>query len=69
MKFEYEKKDDDDRECVAFIDADGDLILRVDRTKSLWFDSRGGRAYEFGKFNDQAATHRFYRGDSITITF
>ena len=70
MKFEYEKKDDD-RECVAFIDDAGDLIVRMGGTGAVWFDRHGG-VYNFGEWNDElnrSAAHRFYRGDSITITF
>ena len=68
MKFTYDKPDTDTRECVAYIDGEGDLII---------WDCEGGNAIalvyghaESGHdWTPSDATHKFYRGDSVTITF
>ena len=67
MKFEYDVKEDT-RECVAFIDDDGDLWIKTDEGSCLMFESgytpSAGDLWEEGK-----AIHKFYPGDKITITF
>jgi hypothetical protein len=68
MKFEYD--DEKDRgECVAFIDSDGDLIVKTESGNSIWISTFGEVHDNFGEFNDTDATYRFYPGDKITITF
>ena len=63
MKFEYDVSPEHD-ECVAYIDADGDLILRDE-----------GKIYVISQDNmflrevHENARRRFYRGEKITITF
>lgn len=73
MKFEYENKVDD-RECVAFIDADGDLCLKADGADDIVWLTTGGVQYcesprNNFDFQKEKAVHRFYPGDTITITF
>lgn len=73
MKFEYGNKQDD-RECVAFIDGDGDLCIKASGPDDvIWMTSFGCNYSEkpCNKFSDQAevAFKRFYPGDTITITF
>ena len=67
MKFEYDVKDDA-LECVAFIDYDGDLWIKTDNGSCLMFNSEytpsNGDLWE-----EYRAVHKFYHGDTITITF
>jgi hypothetical protein len=69
MKFEHDGKTDD-RECVAFIDGDGDLWIKTDKGSCLMY---GGSEYTEPSagnlwFSD-TAIKKFYPGDKITITF
>jgi hypothetical protein len=62
MKFTYDTKPDE-RECVAYIDDEGDLVIKEkEEGKCVLMFSESG-------FNLRESTHRFYPGDSITITF
>ena len=67
MKFTYNTKPDD-RECVAYIDRDGDLRIRDERDGSVAFCSDDGVVIGL-PWQPSDALHRFYPGDSITITF
>jgi hypothetical protein len=62
MKFNYDIKPDE-RECKAYIDENGDLVIR--------YDVEGKEVFMFGdcSFNPYNSIYRFYPGDSITITF
>ena len=72
MKFEFDG-DADRGECVAYIDDDGDLCIRVGDGFVYFikddksFLSDGGSFY--GHMFDNGATRKFYKGDKITITF
>lgn len=66
MKFTYDKKTDD-RECVAYIDGLGVLYIKTDEGSTLLYESETPN--HNGYFNPTDATHRFYAGDSVTITF
>jgi hypothetical protein len=74
MKFDYETKQDD-RECVAYIDRDGDLIVRDENPHdgnncgAIYMTKRGNRGVYENEFDPSEATHKFYPGDSITLTF
>lgn len=61
MKFTYNTKPAE-HECVAYIDGEGDLIIRYNYDRKVFF-------HIDDLFNIYNATHRFYPGDSITITF
>ena len=65
MKFEYEKEDDV-RECVAYIDSDGDLVFRQGY---LSLRNEKPEAWDDGPWEPAKATRKFYRGDKITIEF
>lgn len=69
MKFEYNTPDTETRECVAYIDGDGDLMIRTPTGKCIWMDYNGNAEHHRFEFNPDIATHKFYRGDSVTITF
>lgn len=63
MKFTYEHEADD-RDCVAYIDGDGDLVMRGGYiVKAGWIEN----AEHY--FNPSEATHKFYPGDKLTIEF
>ena len=66
MKFEYSKKDDV-RECVAYIDNWG-IVIKDNEGAVCIFDDGSGVERDAG-WNPKDAKHRFYPGDSITITF
>jgi len=69
MKFEYDGKTDD-RECVAFIDGDGDLWIKTDEGSCLMY---GGSEYTEPSAGNlwlpDKAIKKFYPGDKLTITF
>ena len=65
MKFEYEKEDDV-RECVAYIDSDGDLVFE---TGYISLRSEKPGIFEGCKWKPWDSVRRFYRGDKITIEF
>jgi hypothetical protein len=69
MKFKYDDNGDA-RKCVAYIDGDGDLIIKTVEG-SIWFDAKGGNVYDFGSWDkeQETAVQKFYHGDKITITF
>jgi hypothetical protein len=60
MKFTYDTNPDE-RECVAYIDDEGDLIIKERDGKTVYCLD--------GAFDPSCDNHRFYPGDSITITF
>lgn len=60
MKFTYDTKPDE-RECKAYIDLEGDLVIKCTGGSVVWTTKEG--------FKPTKALHRFYPGDSITITF
>ena len=69
MKFEYDG-DSEHRECVAYIDGDGDVIVRdtlnhTGEHPALISDGNVGTA----EWQPHTATRRFYPGDKLTITF
>ena len=70
MKFEYEEKRDD-RECVAYIDDEGDLIIKdtINHVNEHPILMRSGDVGMNDGFRLDTATHKFYPGDKITITF
>jgi hypothetical protein len=68
MKFEYENKERDD-ECVAYIDIDGDLIVKRDQSAFLIHSDISGSDDSWPWSPETDATHKFYPGDKITITF
>lgn len=70
MKFEYDNMNDD-RECVAYIDGDGDLCMRDNHSNVLLvtLGRCGASTYETEVFDPSDATHKFYPGDKLTITF
>ena len=68
MKFSYDG-DGVGRECVAYIDDDGELMVRRNNGDCIWL-SKGGVVYAHNfPFDVNKATHKFYKGDSVTITF
>ena len=74
MKFEYGKRDEAERKCVAFIDAGGDLCVKgMDVHDVVWLSKHGVNyciePQESFDYQVSKASHRFYHGDSITITF
>ena len=67
MKFEYDGKADGSK-CVAFIDLDGDLWVKTDEGSVVFY--KEGYATSYGDmWLVENATHKFYPGDKITITF
>mgnify|MGYP003459791044 CR=1 FL=1 len=67
MNFEYDVKDNE-LECVAFIDDDGDLWIKTDEGSCLMFKS-GDIPSAGDLWKEGQAVHKFYPGDKITITF
>jgi hypothetical protein len=63
MEIEY-VKNNDDRECMAFIDQDNDLWVNLE---GLWRCVTG--TFYDDILNEDDAIHKFYPGDKITITF
>lgn len=68
MKFEYDGKSED-RECVAYIDDDGDLCFADDSGDAVLFSAATGTIQSCLLWNTSDATRKFYPGDKITITF
>lgn len=68
MNFEYDQIKDRG-ECVAFIDHDGDLIVATEDGTSVLFERDTAKVHGFGIFDPEPETHKFYRGDKVTITF
>ena len=68
MKFEYDGKRDD-QECVAYIDHCGDLRVADDSDEAVCFSAITGTIRSGAVWWPETATHKFYPGDKITITF
>ena len=69
MKFTYEKKDRSDDAVVAYIDKDGDLLIKhTDGRNSVCLYRGGGLDYGYS-WHPQDAAHKFYPGDKITLEF
>lgn len=66
MKFEYDSKSVQ-RECVAYIDKDGDLLVMDDDGAILL--GQDGTHLTAMEWNPSEATRKFYPGDKLTITF
>lgn len=67
MKFEYDEEDARE-DCVAYIDVDGELVIKGTGTSAVWFD-KFGRVHKDFTWDESNSIHRFYPGDKITITF
>ena len=71
MQFKYIGKDKS--ECVAYIDTKGLLRIRdngrSETKKGAVCLTSNGEIKTGYKFDPEKATQRFYRGDSITLTF
>lgn len=67
MKFEYELSKDN-RECVAYIDPIGDLIIKDADGMSICFVCGGVPSGSYD-WEPERATRKFYPGDKVTITF
>lgn len=67
MKFTYDEKEDRG-ECVAYVDKDGDLILKTECGQCVWVASHGVYLHHFA-FDECRATRKFYPSDKITIEF
>lgn len=71
MKFEYDSKSEQ-RECVAYIAASGELIVRnKDTGNVVCMGPYGSEVYvsDFTRFDPSEADHKIYPGDKLTITF
>lgn len=68
MKFEFDNKEDD-RECVAYIDGDGDLIVKGSNDQGNICIAHDGFSFDSARFCEALAVKKFYRGDKVTITF
>ena len=69
MKFTYEKHDRSDDDVVAYIDSYGDLqIKNVHGGKSVYLYRDGALDYGYN-WHLEAAVHKFYPGDKITLEF
>lgn len=70
MKFEYNDMENES-DCVAFIDDDGDLCLKDKNTDMGVYvaitDASTETFYDYMSLN--GVKKRFYPGDKITITF
>lgn len=80
MKFEYEKPEKDSRECVAFLthmEVGPDVpILCIRNTDQIDPQSKQGALWLYYdgsthlyKWEPELATQKFYKGDTVTITF
>ena len=79
MEFQYETKEDE-RECVAFMahmegnPSEHILCIRnnevsqpTDINAALWLYYDG--TIQFYEWKPEIATHKFYKGDTVSITF
>lgn len=68
MKFEYEN---DERDCVAFIDNEGELVVKLEDGTNMVMQENGETFKGVVRFEALfcSAAHKFYRGDKVTITF
>lgn len=72
MKFEYDGMDDNSRECVAYLDRQGDLCIKVSETHTdceMVCIEKDGFFHFNLEWEEKFATRKFYHGDKITITF
>ena len=79
MKFDYEKPEEEERECVAFIThmhgkpdkhvlCIRNTMADVNSTKAaLWIYYDGGT--QLYNWQPEFAIKKFYEGDTVTITF
>tara|TARA_R110000851_G_scaffold178010_9_gene324941 strand:+ start:1272 stop:1481 length:210 start_codon:yes stop_codon:yes gene_type:complete len=69
MKFTYDTDKPETRECVAYIDKFGHLLLKdtIQDGHSLALTAFSMSSWD--QFDLKDATHKFYKGDSVTITF
>lgn len=67
MKFEYDGTDSE-RDCVAYIDGEGDLIINGDCGDGI-FISKEYETAGPSEWEPEDAAQKFYPGDKITITF
>ena len=80
MKFDYDKTDEEERECVAFLshmEGEPDKVILCIRNKAqrvvgtddaaLWMYYDGSTALY--KWQPKLATKKLYEGDTITLTF
>jgi hypothetical protein len=69
MKFKYDDNGDA-RKCVAYIDGD-ELHIKTDDGCVVFYDNGNVHQSGYEMWDDyiKTATHKFYPGDKITITF
>lgn len=67
MKFEYEDNQVS-RECVAYVDDDGDIVIKDVDGDTVCLTSDNCLISDYG-WRPREAIHKFYPGDKITITF
>lgn len=65
MKFEYTPEPK--REPVAYIDVDGDLVIKSSIEKAILLRTNNKVEHGWG-WNPESAEKKFYRGDRVTIT-
>ena len=70
MRFEYEGETTD-KECVAYIDNEGDLIINTESNGWVIIGGENsGESYSASPDeNSFGVKKKFYPGDKITITF
>ena len=69
MKFTYEKQDRSDDDVVAYIDKDGDLVIKSHDGNGVCIFISGG-VLDYGYvWRPRYAVHKFYPGDKITLEF
>lgn len=72
MKFKYGEKQEN-HECVAYIDIGGDLNIiptsSNDEGMEVLCINTNGRIHTNLSAIPESARHKFYKGDSVTITF
>lgn len=80
MKFDYDKTEEEERGCVAFLshmeDKPNKIILCIRNTDqvspknmdaAMWLYYDG--TTQLNTWQPEIATKKFYKGDTITITF
>lgn len=67
MKFEYDT--DGFEDCVAFIDANGNLVVYTRDGKVCFCGDGLVHTSPYTHDTDAGTKRKFYRGDKITITF
>lgn len=68
MKFEYDGKENA-RECVAFIDENGNLVIYDGTRKTCICHSGAVHQNPYTEHHQSGTKRKFYPGDKITITF